>query len=135
MGWYSPIIIRLNLVLLAVHSKSCRVSLWVKSVRQKTVPYPETEITSHFKLHFEMQIFTTIYLFIYVFTRVFGKPILCLHVSSQQLTTPEAAAAAITNCTQQEGCNDSISFRTISVTLWRCCRCMRSETVTYFCAV
>jgi len=76
-----------------------------------------------------MQMFTLIILLVYAFIHVLGKPILCLHVSSQHLTTPEAAAAAITTGTQQEGRNDSISFRTISVTLWRCCRCVRSETV------
>ena len=73
-------------------------------------------------------------LYFYPFIHVFGKPILCLHISSQQLTAPEAVAAAITARMQQEGCNDSISFRTISLTLWRCSQCVRSETVTYLCS-
>jgi len=53
-----------------------------------------------------MQMFTLINLFVYAFIHVLGKPVLYLHVRNQHLTTSEAAAAAITTATQQEGSND-----------------------------
>ena len=68
----------------------------------------------HVQLLLETQIFTIIYLYICSVSQF----LTCLHVSSQHLTSPEAAFGAM----QPEGCNGSTSFRTISVRLWRCCR-------------
>jgi hypothetical protein len=88
------------LVLLAVVVQAAAFHIGLSRSGKKPFPYRDTEITNHLKFRFEIHIFIIIYLFAYVFIRVFGKPILCLHVTSQQLTTPETAAAAITTCTE-----------------------------------